>query len=302
MSSLFPAFLAAMLSTRPFRNRYLPTAPLHFLTCPTRDCLSCYDCQMHKMAAGVLDPGSLPAQLTVPIPLATQELAQLLAPYIKLPSNPGEPPNLFSAFIQAAKALNRTQNQHTPRIAVDVPYTSFHFSVEVRTQCMKCLGVRYRTEAVDSLLLPQCDEVNTDASAEEATCRALQSWLEEADVDFKCICCEGSQGKLYVLFFYFADSSLFDSIGDAGRKNSLPFSYSGILGVRTSRLEGTCWTWKYTEPRVFSQTNLNFAKVAPQHPLDQSSLRSRPTSCRHHLPQKGTGSGVLREVGTFGLS
>ena len=194
-----------MLSTRPFRNRYLPTAPLHFLTCPTRNCLSCYDCQMHKMAAGVLGPASPPVQLPVPIPLATQDLAQLLAPYIKLPSTPGEPPNLFSAFLQAAKALNRTQNQYTPKIAEDVPYTSFHFPVEARTQCTKCLGVRYRTEVVDSLLLRACDEVNNSASAEEATCRALESWLSEADIDFKCTCCDGSQGKLYVLYFYFTD-------------------------------------------------------------------------------------------------
>ena len=251
-----------MLSTRPFRNRYLPTAPLHFLTCPTRDCLSCYDCQMHKMATGVLDPSSLPAQSTVPIPLATQQLVQLLAPHIKLPSTPREPPNLFFAFIQAAKALNRAQNQHTPRIAEDVPYTSFHFSVEVRTQCTECLGVRYRTEAVDSLLLPQCDEGNTSASAEEAACMALQSWLSEIDVDFECPCCEGSQGKLYALFFYFTDSSLLDSIGDAGRKNFPPSSYSGIPRALTSRLEGTCWTWKYIEPKVFSRKNLNFAKVA----------------------------------------
>jgi hypothetical protein len=122
-------------------------------------------CLRPRLAAGSVD-GS--------IPLATQELVQLLAPYIKLPSTPREPPDLFSAFLQAAKALNRTQNHHTPKIAEDVPYSSFHFSVEVRTQCTKCLGVRYRTEEVDSLVLPACDEVNTSASAEEATCRALE--------------------------------------------------------------------------------------------------------------------------------
>jgi hypothetical protein len=197
---------------------------------------------MHKMAAGVLGPASLPVQLTAPFPLATQELVQLLAPYIKLPSTPREPPNLFSAFLQAAKALNRTQNHHTPKIAEDVPYSSFDFSVEVRTQCTKCLGVRYRTEEVDSLVLPACDEVNTSASAEEATCRALENWLSEADIDFKCICCEASQGKLCVLFFCFAGSSLFGLIGDAGCEISLPCSYSGILGDLTYRLEGTCWT------------------------------------------------------------
>lgn len=167
---------------------------------------------MHKMAAGVLDPASLPAQLTVSFPLATQELVQLLSPYIKLPPSPREPPNLFSAFLHAAKALNRTQNHHTPKIAQDVPYSSFHFSMEVRTQCTKCSGVRYRTEEVDNLLLPACDAVNTSVSAEEATCRALEKWLSEADIDFKCICCEASQGKLYVLFFCFANSSLFDLI------------------------------------------------------------------------------------------
>lgn len=215
------------------------------------------------MAAGVLDPASLPVQSTTPFPLATQGLVQLLAPYIKLPSTPREPPKLFSAFLQAAKALNRTQNHHTPKIAEDVPYSSFQFSVEVRTQCTNCQGVRYRTEEMDSLLLPVCDEEHTSASAEEATCRALENWLLEADIDFKCICCEASQGKLYVLFFCFADSTLFDLIGDAGRENTPPCSYAGIPGVLTYRLEGTCWTWKYIGPRVFSRTNLNFAKVAP---------------------------------------
>jgi len=153
------------------------------------------------MAVGVLDSASLPVQLTAPIPFATQALVQLLGPYIKLPSTTREPPDLFSAFLQAAKALNRTQNHNTPKIAQDVPYSSFHFSVEVRTQCTECSGVRYQAEEVDSLLLPPCNEVNTGASAEEATCRTLESWLSETEIDFKCTSCKGSQGKLYVLFF-----------------------------------------------------------------------------------------------------
>ena len=263
MLRLFPAFLAATLSTRPFRNRYLPTAPLHFLTCPTRDCLSCYGCQMHKMAVGALDPASLPIQSTAPIPLATQELAQLLGPYIKIPSTSGEPPDLFSAFLQAAKALNRAQNQYTPTIAEDVPYSSFQFSVEVRTQCTQCLGVLYRTEEVESLTLPSPSEVNTGASAEEATCRALESWLSEADIDFKCTGCKGLQGKLYVLASASPTYLIRDSIDDAGRESSLSYSSSGNPGVLTFHLRGKCWTSKYIEPRVFSQTKLNFAKVGP---------------------------------------
>ena len=151
---------------------------------------------MHKMAVGVLNPTSLPAQSTAPLPLATQELVELLGPYTKIPSAPREPPDLFSAFLQAAKALNRAQNHHTPKIAEDVPYSSFYFSVEVRTQCTECLGVRYQTEELDSLILPASNEVNTGVSAEEATCRALEGWLSEADIDFKCTGCKGSQGKL----------------------------------------------------------------------------------------------------------
>ena len=230
MPSLFPAFLAATLSTRPFRNRYLPTAPLHFLTCPIRDCLSCYDCQMHKMAVSVLGPAPLPVQSATPIPLATQELAQLLGPYIKIPSTSREPQDLFSVFLQAAKALNRTQNHHTPKIVEDVPYSSFHFSVEVRTQCTKCLGVRYGTEGLESLVLPAPNEVNTGTPAEAATCRALESWLSEATIEFKCTGCKGSQGKLYVLSSASPIHPLFGSIDDAGRKSSLPYSYFGTPG------------------------------------------------------------------------
>jgi len=238
--SLFPAFLASTLSTRPFRNRYLPTAPLHFLTCPTRDCLSCYDCQMHKMAVGVLDPASLPVHSAAPIPLATQELAQLLGPYIKIPSTTREPPDLFSSFLEAAKALNRTQNHYTPKFAEDVPYSSFHFSVEARTQCTECLGVIYRTEELDSLILPAANEVYTGALVEEATCRALESWLSESDIDFKCTGCKGSQGKLYVLSSAPPIHPLFDSIDDAGRESSLPYSYSGTPGGLIWHLQGTC--------------------------------------------------------------
>lgn len=238
MPSLFPAFLAATLSTRPFRNRYLPTAPLHFLTCPTRDCLSCYDCQIHKMAVGVLDSASLQVQSVAPIPLATQELAQLLGPYIKMPSTSREPTDMFSVFLQAAKALNRTQNHNTPRFAEDVPYSSFHFSVELRTQCTECLGVRYRTEELDSLILP-ANEVNTGAPAEAATCRALEGWLSEGDIDFKCTGCKGSQAKLYVLSSASPMHPLFASIDDADRESSLPCSYSGTPRVLIWRLQGT---------------------------------------------------------------
>jgi len=189
---------------------------------------------------GVLGPTSLPVQSTAPIPLATQELAQLLGPYIKLPSTPRELPDLFSAFVQAAKALNRTQNHYTPKIAEDVPYSSFHFSVEVRTQCTKCLGVRYRIEEVDSLVLPASNEVNTGRSAEEATCKALELWLLEAEFDFKCPGCKESQGTLYVLSSASPIHLLFDSIDDADRENSLPCSCYGIPVVLVWRLQGTC--------------------------------------------------------------
>jgi hypothetical protein len=186
---------------------------------------------MHKMAVGVLDPASLPGQSTAPIPLATHELVQLLGPYIQVPTTPQEPPDLFSAFLQAAKSLNRSQNQHTPKIAVDVPYSSFHFSIEVRKQCTKCFGVRYRTEEVDTLILPLSNEANTGASAEEATCRALESWLSEADTDFKCTGCKGSQGTLYVLSSASPMHLIFDSIDDVGHESSLPCSSYGIPGV-----------------------------------------------------------------------
>ena len=181
-----PVILTALLETTKYRNRYLPSASLHSLTCPNLDPRTCFTCQMHKFATAVtLEDGytfpsdgvsSLPLEATVK-PMAgvviddTTSEAHLLSSILDLCRNTSEPP--------AGPEVVRRKDGIFERMTIHV---------EIRTECSQCNGVRYSSEQMDTIRGTEGNGEGADVAA--ATFWSIDTWAAAREEKFDCPACE----------------------------------------------------------------------------------------------------------------
>ena len=165
--------LQTLFSLSPFQDRYFTTAPKHWDTCLEPLPAACLDCQMHKIADGLLSgryshPRTFSSQAPLP--------AEAKAPDAESPTpvfQEGLRPALFKALIgkgheefatmrqqdseEFLSHLLTTLRRHTQRTRPSVsaePTEIFSFGMEQRLQCTECQGVRYRVDSQDVLSIP----------------------------------------------------------------------------------------------------------------------------------------------------
>ncbi|CCA73614.1 hypothetical protein PIIN_07567 [Serendipita indica DSM 11827] len=181
-----PVIMTALLETTKYRNRYLPTASLHPLTCPNSDPRTCFTCQMHKFATAVTlangyafpseEISSLALEATIK-PIAgvvvddTTSEAHVLSSILDLCRNTSQQPT-------GPDVLRRR----------DGIFERMTIHVEVRTECSQCNGVRYSSEQMDTIRGIAGKGQGADVAA--ATFWSIDTWAAAREGKFDCPACE----------------------------------------------------------------------------------------------------------------
>ncbi|EJU05917.1 ubiquitin carboxyl-terminal hydrolase 14 [Dacryopinax primogenitus] len=207
----------ALFALPQFQNRYLPSAELHAMLCPVKDPSQCLDCQMHKLADGLLSGRySKPASHQTPPPVSS-DLNTISDDAMPAPTfQAGLKPSMFKALIGKSHPEFSTMRQQDAsefltyllqllrrdgqRKSVDAsmePPHIFEFGTEQRLQCKKCNGVRYRVDENEivgiNVPVRETGKMTEDAKIvyESVTLEeCLEALHEEEEIDYRCPRCK----------------------------------------------------------------------------------------------------------------
>ena len=162
--------LQTTFSLPSFQARYYPTAKSHWEYCPEVLPADCLDCQLHKIADGLLSgrySHPRPAE-NAPPPQATNPLAHASPSPV---FQEGVRPSTFKALVGRGHDEFSTMRQQDAEeffghFLASVrrqlkragggadPTEVFQFGMEQRLQCGECARVRYRVDATDVASVP----------------------------------------------------------------------------------------------------------------------------------------------------
>jgi ubiquitin carboxyl-terminal hydrolase 5/13 len=154
--------LQSLFSLTPFENRYKPTATLHTMICPDPSPSNCLDCQMHKLADGLLSGRySHPRKHPDPNSIFSNEIPTF---------QEGLKPTMFKALIGKGHPEFSTMRQQDSEeflthlikvlrqdakkkasVVGHEPTEIFKFGMEQRLECKDCGRVRYRIDSQDTV-------------------------------------------------------------------------------------------------------------------------------------------------------
>ena len=176
--------IQTLFSLPPFRERYLPTAATHWELCQESLPASCVDCQMHKLADGLLSGRySHPRPHPTASPSTPKETNPLAHDSPTPVFQEGVRPAGFKALVGKGHEEFATMRQqdaeeffthlvsvlrrHAKRLGLDAarePTEVFAFGMEQRLECGECKRVSYRVDAADAASVPvPAREVQKDA-------------------------------------------------------------------------------------------------------------------------------------------
>jgi len=167
--------LQSLFSLPAFQDRYLTSFVVHTSSCTNPSPATCFECQMSKVADGLLS-----GRYAIP---HVPEPSDALAGNDAEPSGPGAEgdkeraqfqegikPSMFKALVGKDHAEFSTMRQQdagefvahllefirraAKQLGTDEPTGIFGFAVEERLECQECHGVRYKTQAQELLPIP----------------------------------------------------------------------------------------------------------------------------------------------------
>ena len=162
--------IQTLFSLTSFRERYLPTAATHWELCQEPLPANCVDCQMHKLADGLLSGRySHPRPHSTQSPPTPKEANDSPIPVFQ----EGVRPAGFKALVGKGHEEFATMRQqdaeeffthlvsvlrrHAKRLGLDAarePTEVFAFGMEQRLECGECKRVSYRVDAADTASVP----------------------------------------------------------------------------------------------------------------------------------------------------
>lgn len=175
-SCYMASVIQTIFSLEPFQNSYQPTAVSHWSACSETIPATCLQCQMHKLADGLLSGRySHPHPTSAPFdPQSTNPLAHEVPKDAEgkpaVAFQDGVRPAGFKALVGKGHAEFATMRQqdaeeffgylldslrrdakkrNSPQEAL--PTEIFRFALEQRLECRECKGVRYRTDGADAI-------------------------------------------------------------------------------------------------------------------------------------------------------
>ncbi|KAI0757733.1 ubiquitin carboxyl-terminal hydrolase 14 [Daedaleopsis nitida] len=173
-SCYMASVMQTLFSLPAFRERYLPTAATHWEVCQEQLPASCVDCQMHKLADGLLSGRySHPRPHSTSSPSAPKETNPLAHDSPTPAFQEGVRPAGFKALVGKGHEEFATMRQQdaeeffthlvtvlrrdAKRLGADAgkePTEVFAFGMEQRLECGECKRVRYRVDGCDTASVP----------------------------------------------------------------------------------------------------------------------------------------------------
>ncbi|KZT00902.1 ubiquitin carboxyl-terminal hydrolase 14 [Laetiporus sulphureus 93-53] len=171
-SCYMASVIQTLFSLPAFRERYLPSAAAHWQACTESLPANCVDCQMYKLADGLLSgryshprPASAPRDPKATNPLAHDSPTPVFQEGVR--------PSGFKALVGRGHEEFATMRQqdaeefftylltvlkrHAKRIGVSAqedPTRVFDFGMEQLLQCGECKRVRYRVDEMEVVSVP----------------------------------------------------------------------------------------------------------------------------------------------------
>lgn len=165
--------LQTVFSLPDFSTRYLLPFPAHVLTCPIEDPANCVECQMGKVADGLLSGRyAIPRTLASDEPAGTPTFQEGVRPNdFKSLIGKGHPEFATMRQQDAAEFLGhlfRTLQGSSKRHGLDDITKSFRYLVEQKIKCDQCGGVRLRSDEEDklTLIVPAIEKVASSDTME----------------------------------------------------------------------------------------------------------------------------------------
>ncbi|KAH9920505.1 ubiquitin carboxyl-terminal hydrolase 14 [Epithele typhae] len=215
-SCYMASVMQTLFSLDPFKQRYLPTSATHWELCQELLPASCLDCQMHKMADGLLSGRySHPRPHVSPSPTAPKETNPFAHDSPIPVFQEGVRPTSFKALVgkgheefatmrqQDAEEffshLVSTLRRHAKRLGLDAakePTAVFAFGTEQRLECGECKRVRYRVDETDTLSIPVPtkekgkDEEGKVLYEEVALKECLEIVMGAEALEYQCPACQ----------------------------------------------------------------------------------------------------------------
>lgn len=207
----------ALFSLPAFHQRYYPTAEEHWATCTEPLPATCIDCQMHKLADGLLSgrysfpskresqaqqvgTGTGAAAFTVPLPNFQDGIRPTL-----FKSLIGKGHEEFATMRQQdaeefLSYLLKVLQQHARRVGrtdeADEPFQIFRFGMEQRLKCGECQRVRYRVDEQYTVSVPVSaqekgkDEKGNVVFEDVKIQEALEALTGEESLEYQCPGCK----------------------------------------------------------------------------------------------------------------
>jgi ubiquitin carboxyl-terminal hydrolase 5/13 len=218
-----------LFSLPPFQERYGATATEHWASCTVSLPATCLDCQMHKLADGLLSGRYSHPRRPAEDPAQQQTQASPTPVFQE-----GVRPATFKALVGRGHAEFATMRQqdaeeflthlltalrrhaHGARgggTAEREPTEALAFGLEQRLQCTVCAGVSYRVDAHDVLSVPvPAHETGRDAEGcavfeEVPLTRCVDAVLGTEELEYKCPHCRRDvTATRYLLWCFFCGS------------------------------------------------------------------------------------------------
>lgn len=196
-----------LFSLAAFQKRYYPTAVQHWQLCTEPLPAACIECQMHKVADGLLSGRySKPHPSPVENPLAHDSPVPVVQEGISpssLKALIGKGHTEFATMRQQDAEeffshLLTVLRQNVKRLGLkqeDEPTEIFRFGVEQRLQCGDCKRVRYRVDGQDVLSVPvPAKEKSKDAEGkvlykDVPLLESLDAFAADEALEYQCPSC-----------------------------------------------------------------------------------------------------------------
>ncbi|GJN88584.1 hypothetical protein Rhopal_001550-T1 [Rhodotorula paludigena] len=194
--------LQSLFSLPAFQDRYLTSFFTHPSTCTSASPATCFECQMSKIADGLLS-----GRYAVPhVPDATDALAGSDVEAIeddkpRVHFQEGIKPSMFKSLVGKDHAEFSTMRQQDAgefvvhlleyirraarQAGTDEPTGIFGFALEERLECTECRGVRYKTQDQELLPIPVPVKQRETMDVEDAAARTTIEQDKERKVEYE---------------------------------------------------------------------------------------------------------------------
>ena len=209
--------LQAVFSLSAFQDRYLPAFISHPQSCAAASPATCFECQICKVADGLLSGRYAVPHTTTEADEAQFDLPESISPSTAPAFQEGIKPIMFKTLIgkdheefstmkqqdadEFFKHLLKSIKQSTRAGGAEDPTQVFTFEQEMKLQCGECGGVRYRTEVQESIglsvpIVPKKDKMAVDGEEKGKVeyeqveiMRCLENLTSPTEVEYKCPLC-----------------------------------------------------------------------------------------------------------------